>query len=677
MKNLFFVRLILIISLIACESQLMAQCECGTPIQVPDPFCPSGFKQSCTGDLFTLTYCGSDTIYVDGCEGALPNPITYIQVSGGNISSFVQFVPPGGYPIGSIVPIGTTVTIHYIIKSPTNVRDTLCFNLHFESLNAANIFSQPTNQFAAIGSTATFSVDVEGYLPFSYQWRKNGVNIAGTNSYTYTTPALSLSDNGNTYSCVVTNCSGLNSVTSNNAIPTVCVPPTIQTKNIAFNAVCANQMTVNWANGNGTRRVVKINTSNSFNAPANGTDPIPNAFYVGAGEQVVYNGSSNSVTVSGLSPYTTYWYRIYEANCSGNGSTFKTTTAVNNPKSMNTPQPMVLTFSTTITCVGVQNGTATVNVTGGNGSKTYKWSTVPVATTKTITGLAGGNYTVTVTDSKGCTVVGVATVPVPPVLTGVVTVTQNNNGSYKATIVPSGGLGPTFYYRMKIGSGSWSAPQPNGIFNNLAAGQYFFEIKDGCNTTIELFKRIGGKRVFGWYPAGFSSTSSFDWDILTDFCYFKYDVNPNTGVNSTFDWDNYSQKIAPVLSHPNVNPLICIFLNQNHHEFLNNPAARAALINSLISELIYRGGRGVNVDFEEVPSSEKNLFSIFLTELSNQIHSYPGWELSVDVQMARLSSYDFSNLINNGIVDYFICMGYDFELGIPSILHAIRFCANA
>ncbi|MBI5914783.1 MAG: HYR domain-containing protein, partial [Bacteroidetes bacterium] len=61
----------------------------------------------------------------------LSSPSTYIQVSGGNISSFVEFVPPGGYPIGSMVPGGTTVTVHYIITSPANLKDTLCFNLHF------------------------------------------------------------------------------------------------------------------------------------------------------------------------------------------------------------------------------------------------------------------------------------------------------------------------------------------------------------------------------------------------------------------------------------------------------------------------------------------------------------------------------------------------------------------
>ncbi|MCF8246611.1 MAG: gliding motility-associated C-terminal domain-containing protein [Saprospiraceae bacterium] len=125
-------RLFFAMSLIPCTLQLVAQCECGTPIQVPDPLCPGGFKQQCSGNLFTMNYCGPDTIYVGAsCMGTLTSPATYVSVSGGNFSSLVEYVPPGGYPIGSNIPAGTQVTVHYIITSPTNVKDTLCFNLAF------------------------------------------------------------------------------------------------------------------------------------------------------------------------------------------------------------------------------------------------------------------------------------------------------------------------------------------------------------------------------------------------------------------------------------------------------------------------------------------------------------------------------------------------------------------
>lgn len=125
-------RLLLAIGLIPFTLQLFAQCECGTPTMIPDPTCPGGTRQVCSGDLFTMTYCGPDTIFIGtSCIGTLSSPSTYIQVSGGNISTFVEYVPPGGYPIGSTVPAGTDVAVHYIITSPTAVKDTLCYILSF------------------------------------------------------------------------------------------------------------------------------------------------------------------------------------------------------------------------------------------------------------------------------------------------------------------------------------------------------------------------------------------------------------------------------------------------------------------------------------------------------------------------------------------------------------------
>ncbi|MFA5344637.1 MAG: Ig-like domain-containing protein, partial [Kiritimatiellia bacterium] len=80
---------------------------------------------------------------------------------------------------------------------------------------ALNITAQPANQTVMTGQTATFSVTVSGTAPLSYQWRRNGENIAGATAASYTTPALVAGDNGAVYSVVVTNAFG--AVTSTSA----------------------------------------------------------------------------------------------------------------------------------------------------------------------------------------------------------------------------------------------------------------------------------------------------------------------------------------------------------------------------------------------------------------------------------------------------------------------------
>lgn len=84
------------------------------------------------------------------------------------------------------------------------------------------IIAQPVNISVVAGQTAEFNVTASGTAPLAYQWRKNGTNIGGANSASYTTPATELGDNGASYSVVVSN--SADSVTSNNATLTVTAP---------------------------------------------------------------------------------------------------------------------------------------------------------------------------------------------------------------------------------------------------------------------------------------------------------------------------------------------------------------------------------------------------------------------------------------------------------------------
>lgn len=122
---------------------------------------------------------------------------------------------------------------------------------------------------------------------------------------------------------------------------TTVVAPTVQASNITFSNVAQNMMDVNWTNGDGEKRVVIMNTTNSFTAPTDGTDPIADPVYAG-GEQVVYNGAGSSVTVTGLDALTTYWFRIYEYNGAGTSTLYLTTTATGNPNSQQTAAPSPL-----------------------------------------------------------------------------------------------------------------------------------------------------------------------------------------------------------------------------------------------------------------------------------------------------------------------------------------------
>ena len=122
-------------------------------------------------------------------------------------------------------------------------------------------------------------------------------------------------------------------VTNDNATVTA---PTTQALNITFSSIQSAQMTASWTNGNGAGRVVKINTANSFTVPTDGTAPTAATAYSGSGEQCVYNGTSTSVTVTGLSSGSTYYFRVYEYNGSSSTTKYLSATGTNNPNSQAT-----------------------------------------------------------------------------------------------------------------------------------------------------------------------------------------------------------------------------------------------------------------------------------------------------------------------------------------------------
>ena len=107
--------------------------------------------------------------------------------------------------------------------------------------------------------------------------------------------------------------------------------PTVQASNIVKTSSQPTQLSISWTNGNGTKRIVKINTTNSFTSPVDGTDPTANTVF-GGSEQVIFNGSSNSVTVTSLSPQTRYWFRVYEYNGTGTSTKYLIGGSTDNPK---------------------------------------------------------------------------------------------------------------------------------------------------------------------------------------------------------------------------------------------------------------------------------------------------------------------------------------------------------
>ncbi len=86
------------------------------------------------------------------------------------------------------------------------------------------IVTHPLGQDACEGSPVSFEVVASGQVPLSYQWRRNGVDIAGATGEVYAIPVVAAADAGE-YDVVITDACG--SMTSDPATLTVSTPAMI------------------------------------------------------------------------------------------------------------------------------------------------------------------------------------------------------------------------------------------------------------------------------------------------------------------------------------------------------------------------------------------------------------------------------------------------------------------
>ena len=105
---------------------------------------------------------------------------------------------------------------------------------------APSITAQPANQTVSVGQSASFSVTATGASPLSYQWQKNGSNIGGATSATYTTPPVTPADNGSHFQVVVSNSAG--SITSSVATLTVGTTAAVDVSTFKYDVARTGQM---------------------------------------------------------------------------------------------------------------------------------------------------------------------------------------------------------------------------------------------------------------------------------------------------------------------------------------------------------------------------------------------------------------------------------------------------
>jgi len=169
------------------------------------------------------------------------------------------------------------------------------------------------------------------------------------------------------------------------------------------------------------------------------------------------------------------------------------------------------------------------------------------------------------------------------------------------------------------------------------------------------------KVVYGWHPYWVGNAYlNYDWDLLSHFSFFSYEVDAATGnPNSTHGWAT-SAAVDAALASGNTKVTLTATLFSGHATFFNSSTAQQTLITNLINLIQSRGAHGVNIDVEGLPATYKTAFTNFMINLSNQMHAaIPNSEVSTVLYAVDWNNvFDFTNM--GSVVDHFIIMGYDY-----------------
>jgi len=127
--------------------------------------------------------------------------IVYLQVDhvegGGGDAWNVTYTTDGSQPAdGTVSALSPDQLLAKRLSPDGTVFTTLC-----------DVFCSPgpSDQSVYVGGSALFAVVPDGTPPYSYQWKSNGVAIAGATGATYATSAAAEANDGDTYSVTVNN----------------------------------------------------------------------------------------------------------------------------------------------------------------------------------------------------------------------------------------------------------------------------------------------------------------------------------------------------------------------------------------------------------------------------------------------------------------------------------------
>jgi len=326
------------------------------------------------------------------------------------------------------------------------------------TLATCNVTATNTNVSCNGGSDGTATASATGSAPFGFLWSNGQATATATGLV------------AGTYSVTLTDGAACNSTTS----VVVTEPSALSAAPSATSETCATNDGTATANGSGGTGAISYlwdaaagsqatNTAVGLSAGSysvtltdvNGCTATANATVFNgccalsiatSGSALTCGGDNNgtvTATPTGTAPYTFVWSGGGQTDATATGLTagvYTVTVTDGTPctatetATVTEPSPIVSAPTAAAESCALNDGTATINASGGTGALTFLWDvSAGSQATNTATGLAMGSYNYTITDASGCTSTGLINVPTSCILNTCDTISNINFGTDNIT----------------------------------------------------------------------------------------------------------------------------------------------------------------------------------------------------------------------------------------------------
>ncbi|MDB6121360.1 MAG: C-terminal target protein [Pedosphaera sp.] len=304
------------------------------------------------------------------------------------------------------------------------------------------ITAQPISLTRNAGQSATVSVSVTGTAPFTYQWQKDGSDIADATASSLILNNVSQSDAG-IYTVEVSNTAGTD--ISSDATLIVIVPPSITSQPAS--------------------RTNNAGTTATFTVVASGTSP---NYQWKKGGVNISGATAATLTLNNVSQTDAASYTVVVSNAAGSDTSSVATLTV-------IDQPVITSEPASLTRNAGQSATFSVTATGT--SPNYQWKkggvNISGATTSTlifnsVSQSDAASYTVVVSNAAGSDTSSAAVLTVidPPVITSQPDSRTNNAGTTATFSATASGTSPNYQWKkngVNISGATTSALRLNNV----------------------------------------------------------------------------------------------------------------------------------------------------------------------------------------------------------------------